>query len=229
MKRSCRRVEKHWRSTQSQYSGEVIDYGNVTTSDQDLEQTESMLFAVKQQRELFENMIAVLLGRTPSEFKLEPTPLFACPPLIPEGVPASALVRRPDLAEQQRQMESVHALLGVAYANYLPTLDLDAGLGTVSPLSKFFFKGLSFFWSIGANLTEMLFDGMARYYKVQLTWAQFKESVARYRQSVLNAFQEVENSLSNLHWLQRQMESIGRAVDASKIDRQIFSDQYALG
>jgi len=213
----------------SRYEGKLADYGQVAFSDQELDQTESLYSEVKQQRAVFENMIAVLLGSTPSEFHLNPMPLIELPPQIPEGVPASALARRPDIAEQQLLMQSIHALLGVAYAEYFPALDLEGGLGVISPLSQYFFKGLSFFWSIGANLTELIFDGMARYYKVQLTWSQFRESVARYRQTVLNAFQEVENSLSNLQWLQKRMDSISHAVESAKINQKISNDQYTYG
>jgi multidrug efflux system outer membrane protein len=211
------------------FEGELDNYTGVSLSDQDLKRVEARYFEVKQRREVFVNMVAVLLGKNPSEFAMEERPLSALPPSIPQSVPSAVLFRRPDLAEQQRRLESVHALLGVAYADYLPSVSVQGALGWNSPLSRFFFKSLSHFWMIGTNITELIFDGLAREYKVKLTWAQFGESVALYRQSVLNAFQEVENALSNLQWIGKEMQSIGQAVEESKINANIAADRYSYG
>jgi len=213
----------------SQYKGQLIDFSWVAKAEAELNRTESMYGEIQQKRAVFVNMVAVLMGEEPSQFKLEPSPLTAPPPKIPEGVPAAILTRRPDLAEKQRLLESIHALLGVSYANYFPTLDVNGGIGSVAPLSRYFLKGLSFFWGIGSNLTEVLFDGLARYYKLQLNWAQFNESVAQYRQGILKACEEVENALSNLQWLEKRMDFIGRAIDASKKDENIASARYQFG
>jgi len=211
------------------YRGLLIDYSQAAQAEADLNRTEAMYGEMKQKRAVFENMVAVLLGETPSGFKLEPAPLIAAPPQIPEGVPADILGRRPDLAEMQRLLSAVHAYLGVSYANYFPTLDLEGTLGSVAPLSKYFLKGLSWFWGIGANLTEVLFDGLARYYKLQLNWAEFNEAVAKYRQGILNACQEVENALSNLDWLGKRREFVAHAVEASKTDWKIAANRFQYG
>lgn len=213
----------------SRYEGELINMSEVAFSDQELNITEAQYYEKKQRRALFENMIAVLLGKTPSDFSLAPMPFAEAPPKIPDGVPSEILSRRPDLAEQERNMESIHALLGVVYAEYFPSINATAGLGWVAPLSRYFLKGLSRFWEVGTSLTEIVFDAGARRNKVKLTWAQYRESVARYRQSVLSAFQEVEDSLSNLQWNDRQMQSIATAVKASKVDAKISSDRYKFG
>jgi len=102
-------------------------------------------------------------------------------------------------------------------------------LGWVAPLAKYFLKGLSRFWAVGANFSEIIFDAGARKYKVKLTWAQIRESVAQYQQTVLKAFQEVEDSLSSLQWNERRMDRIEAAIKASKIDTQLSSDQYNFG
>jgi len=90
-------------------------------------------------------MIAVLMEKNPSAFVLPSMRFNTPPPSIPNRVPDAVLARRPDVAEQQRKMESIHALLGVAYAEYFPKIDLNAGVGWMSPLTKYFLKGLSRF------------------------------------------------------------------------------------
>lgn len=214
---------------QSRYSGELINFSDVTLSDQDLNNIESLYFEVRQKRNLFENVIAVLLGVTPSEFTIEHMPITDMPPVIPAGMPSEALLRRPDIAERERTMEAFHATLGVAYAAYFPEVDVVAGLGLISPLAKYFLHGLSRWWMIGTNITEVVFDAQARHYNVEFTWAQYRESVASYRQAVLNAFQDVENALSNLEWIGKQMESIDNSVRASMEDYEISSDRYTYG
>jgi len=214
---------------QSRFQGQVINYTDVTLSQQNVNNIESEYFDAKKKRAVFENMIAVLLGASPSEFTLTPMPITAIPPEIPAGTPSAILLRRPDIAQQEKAMASIHAKLGIAYASYFPSVDLVGSLGYLSPLSKDFFKWISRYWLIAANITEVIFDGKARYYNVQLTWAQFRESVANYRQAALNAFQEVEDSLSNLQWISKQMESIGAAVQAARTDYNLSRARYEHG
>ena len=211
----------------SRYKAKLINYNEVTESQIDLATVESEYYDARRNRALFENQIAVLIGISPSEFKLESMPLIDLPPVIPAGMPSKLLLRRPDLAEQERVMASLHAQINVAYASYFPSLDIKAG---IQLFSKDFLKSPNVgSWLFGANLTESIFDANARHHNVNLTWAQFKEALNDYQQKVLNAFQEVEDVLSNLEWITKQIEAAEGSMNASKIAYNISWDRYKYG
>jgi multidrug efflux system outer membrane protein len=215
----------------SRFQGEVINYTDVAAARQALDAFEAQYDAAKMLRTLYENQIAVLIGSIPSEFTLEKNslPIQAQPPRVPAGLPSEMLLRRPDLAQQERMMASYHALIGVAYASYFPALFLTADFGFRSPDWSHFLKESSKFWRIGADVSQFIFDAGKRKYQVELSWAEFRESADIYRQKVLIAFQEVEDSLSNLEWIAKGMESLKDAIAAAKTNYTIAADRYQLG
>ena len=216
---------------QSRYEGRIINYTEVASAEQDLDFAESQLFAAWQLRNVLENQLAVLLGTSASEFSFahHPLSLSAQPPLVPAGLPTQMLLRRPDLAEQERIMASLHAKIGVAYASYFPSLFLTGSLGFRSPDWDQFLTGKSKYWRTEADIFQFIFDAGARHYNVKYTWAQFRESLEIYRQKVLTAFQEVEDALSNLEWIVKGMGSLQDAVFAAKSNATIASDRYQFG
>ena len=211
---------------QSRYDTHLINYTDVAASQTDYSTVESEYYDALRKRALFENQIAVLIGASPSEFKLEPMPLRALPPQIPVDLPAKVLLRRPDLAEQERKMAALHAEINVAYASYFPSIDLT---GVFDILSNNFIKTVKNNWLIGSNLVEILFDGGGRSANVKLFTARFNEAAASYQEKVLGAFQEVEDSLASLDWIAREMESIDDAVHATQIAYKIALDRYHYG
>ena len=211
---------------QSRYDTQLINYTDVTTYQKDYSTVESEYYDALRKRALFENQIAVLIGTSPSEFKLDPMPLKTLPPLIPADLPAKVLLRRPDLAEQERKMAAIHAEINVAYASYFPSIDLT---GVLDILSHNFIKTVKNNWLIGSNLIEVLFDAGGRSSNVELFTAKFNEAVASYREKILCAFQEVEDSLASLDWITHEMKSIDTASNATQIAYKIALDRYQFG
>ncbi|MGB7978187.1 MAG: efflux transporter outer membrane subunit [Chlamydiales bacterium] len=211
---------------QSRYETQLIDYTDVTTYQTDYSTVEAEYYDALRTRVLFENQIAVLIGTSPSEFKLDPMPLRTLPPQIPVDLPAKVLLRRPDVAEQERKMAALHAEINVAYASYFPSIDLT---GVLDILSNDFIKTVKNNWLIGGNLIEILFDAGERRSNVELFTAKFNEAVASYREKILAAFQEVEDSLASLDWIAHEMESIDTAIDATQISHKIALDRYKFG
>lgn len=211
---------------QSRYDIQLINYSDVAIYQADYSTVESEYYDALKKRALFENQIAVLIGISPSEFKLDSMPLKKIPPQIPATVPAEVLLRRPDLAEQERMMAAIHAEINVAYASYFPSVDLT---GALAFLSYDFVKTLKNTWSIGSNLVQILFDAGGRSSNVKMVTARFNEALATYQEKILSAFQEVEDSLSSLDWIEKEMESTENAIDATKIVYQIALDQYEFG
>ncbi|MDE3045536.1 MAG: efflux transporter outer membrane subunit [Verrucomicrobiota bacterium] len=211
---------------QSRYDTHLINYTEVSTMQSDYSTVESQYYDALRKRALFENQIAVLVGESASEFKLDPMPTRTLPPVIPAGVPASVLLRRPDLREQERIMASMHAEINVAYASFFPSVDVSGGINF---LSNDFMHTLKDKWFIGSNLVEILFDAGGRSANVEMKKAAFKEALSTYQQKVLTAVQEVEDSLSSLDWVDHEMRAIERAVEAMQITTQIALDRYKFG
>ena len=138
-----------------------------------------------------------------------PAPLASAVPVVPPGLPSALLERRPDIAAAERQMQQENALIGVQIAAYYPDISLSALGGFAgSPLSQLF-NVANRVWSLGASASETLFYGGARPAAVAAARATYDQSVANYRQTVLTAFQQVEDALSNLRILEQQAAARG--------------------
>ncbi len=164
-------------------------------------------------RAIAEHAIATLLGKPASSLSLPHRALTASPPAIPVAVPSELLQRRPDIAAAERTLAQANALIGVAEAAYYPSLTLSAGGALVlSALTS----APVFFWSLGASATETVFEGGLRRATVAQYEALYRADVAAYRQTVLTAFQQVEDQLSTLRILSRQITEQESAVEASR-------------
>ncbi len=210
----------------SRYETQLINFSNVAQSSSDYSMIESLYFDCFRKRSLFENQIAVLIGVSPSEFKLASTPLTLNPPMIPVDLPANVLLRRPDLAEQERMMASLHAEINVAYASFFPSADI---VGGINFLSNNFIQTLKNQWFIGGNLLEVLIDAGERSANIDLKTAVYKEALFTYQQKVLGAFQEVEDSISSIKWVMNELTSVDRAISAKEIAYKIAMDRYQYG
>ncbi len=211
---------------ESRFETQLADYRPVSEYQIEYSDVEALYFETLKKRALFENQISVLVGASPSEFRIRPNPLKELPPEIPAGIPAGVLLRRPDLAEQERRMAAAHAEINVAYASYFPVINLT---GVLNFLSNNFIKTLKNEWLIGSNVVEVLFDGWARGAQVDRMKEKFEEAFMVYRGKVLGAFQEVEDSLVSLHWVASEMKSIGIAVEAAKKDHRMERDRFDVG
>jgi NodT family efflux transporter outer membrane factor (OMF) lipoprotein len=184
-------------------------------------------------RTQLEHAIATLIGVPASSFSLPKRGLLATPPPIPASTPSQLLERRPDIAAAERGMARANAAIGFAYAAYYPTLEITANAGFASSLLSTLLSWPARFWSVGATLSETVFDGGLRDAQVRSSIAQYNATVANYRQTVLTAFQQVEDGLSGTQILAREVaeqrhavELAQRALDLSKVRAVIGVDTY---
>jgi NodT family efflux transporter outer membrane factor (OMF) lipoprotein len=180
-------------------------------------------------RAQYEHAIALLVGQPASTFSIPPEPLKASPPSIPIGVPSQLLERRPDVAASERLMAQANAQIGIAKAAYFPTLTLSAAGGFESSSVSDWLTWPSRFWSVGPTLAETLFDAGLRRATVQQFQAAYDQTVATYRQTVLTAFQQVEDNLAAIRILAIQLQQQDDAVASSQRYLNIATDRYKLG
>ena len=180
-------------------------------------------------RAQYEHAIAVLTGHPPSDLSLPPAPLTSLIPAVPVTVPSLLLQRRPDIAEAERTMEQEDALIGVAVAAFYPTISLTAAASYAgNPLGSLI-QVANRSWSLAASAVETLFDGGERSAAVRAARASFDESVASYRQTVLSAFQGVEDELAALRILEQQARAQQQAVDLANQSVAVALNEYKAG
>ncbi len=193
-------------------------------SDEEVAQAQTQLdTATAQQTDLgvsratYEHAIAVLIGRSPSAFELGVAPFRPTPPDVPVAVPSAILERRPDIAAAERRVAAANAGIGIARAAYYPNLTLSASGGFQTSTFTQWFNWPSRFWSVGPTLSQTLFDGGARRAATEQAEATYDAAVASYRGTVLSAFQGVEDQLSTLTILSKEVAQEQTAVrDASR-------------
>ena len=180
-------------------------------------------------RAQFEHAIATLIGKPASDFSLPVKPLDHAPPAIPIGVPSQLLERRPDIAASERGMAAANAQIGVAVAAYYPNLTLSASGGFESSSLTNLFSYSSRFWSVGPSLSETIFDAGLRRATVLQFEATYNANVAGYRQTVLTAFQQVEDFLAAVRILSQQIELQQEAVKSAERFLELANARYYTG
>jgi multidrug efflux system outer membrane protein len=194
-----------------------------------LDSTATQLQLVLQQRAQYEHAIAVLLGKSASAFSLGEAPFNAVPPAIPTGVPSEILERRPDVATSERQMAFENAQVGLAMAAFYPHITLAGSGGYESRDIATLVNAPSALWSVGGDLLQPIFNGGRNRANLASSRAAYDESVANYRESVLVAFQQVEDGLSGLALLNQAAKTQQAAVAASRRALDIANDRYVGG
>lgn len=195
----------------------------------DLENTRIQYQDVIQQRKEAEHALAILLGKPPAAFSLKSAELPRRIPVIPAGVPSSVLERRPDISAAQYKLAAENARIGTVRAAFFPSLSLTGSGGVESNVLSNLFLWSSRTWAIGPLLTLPVFSGGADFYALDRQKAVYEEAVATYRQSVLEAFRDVENSLSRLRTLSRQASSQAVAEKAAKRASELAAMRYENG
>ncbi len=180
-------------------------------------------------RAQYEHAIAMLIGKPAAQFSLPQLPLNAVPPSVPIGVPSKLLERRPDIAAAERSMEQANALIGVAVAAFYPNLTLSGAYGFQNTSITNWFTYPSHYWSVGPQLAETIFEGGLRRATVIQYQAQYEQNVANYRQTVLTAFQQVEDNLAALRILSEEVQQQTGAVNFAQRDLALAIDRYKLG
>jgi len=194
-----------------------------------LDSTATQLQLVLQQRAQYEHAIAALTGKSASAFSLADAPLNNAPPAIPTGVPSEILQRRPDVAASERQMAYENAQVGLAMAAFYPHITLSGGGGWQSRDIASLITAPSAMWSLGGDLLQPIFDGGRNRANLALSRAAYDESVANYREGVLEAFQQVEDGLSGLALLNQAAKTQKAAVADSRRALDIANDRYVGG
>jgi NodT family efflux transporter outer membrane factor (OMF) lipoprotein len=213
----------------NQHNAGTVSSADVVTARAQLEGARAQLVGVGVQRALFEHAIAVLTGHPPAELTIPPLVLTSNVPVMPPGLPATLLQRRPDIAAAERQMQQENALIGVQIAAFYPDISLSTlGAFIGSPLSQLFTVA-NRTWSLGAAATETLFEGGARSAAVAAARATYDQSVATYRQTVLAALQQVEDELASLRILEQQEHAELVAVAAAQQAVTVTFNQYRAG
>ncbi len=215
--------------TQNQYDAGTASRGDVLTADTQLKTAEAQLVGVGVQRAQYEHAIAVLTGHLPAALAIAPAPLAASVPVVPPGVASTLLERRPDIAAAERGMAAANAQIGVAVAAYYPDITLSSALGFVgAPLSQLFTVA-NRVWSLGAAASAPLFEGGLRLATVAAAQAGYDQAVATYRQTVLTAFQQVEDNLAALRILEQQAVAEDAAVTAAQRATDVTLNEYRAG
>lgn len=202
---------------------------SVAQAETQLETTEAQDTNVGILRSQYEHAIAMLVGQPASTFSIPFKALDTAPPPVPFGLPSELLERRPDIAASERLVAQANAQIGIAQAAYFPTLTLSASGGLESSSAATWLTWPSRFWSVGPSLAETIFDAGLRKATVEQYRATYDETVANYRQTVLAAFQQVEDNLSSLRVLSREIEQQDVAIKSSQRYLTIATDRYRLG
>jgi NodT family efflux transporter outer membrane factor (OMF) lipoprotein len=180
-------------------------------------------------RAQYEHAIAMLLGKTATDFSMPVLPLTAVPPAIPTGTPSQLLERRPDIAAAERTMAEANATIGIGYAAYYPTVTLSASGGFASSAISKLFNASSREWSFGGSVSETLFDAGLRRATIEQYIATYNADVANYRQTVLTAFQQVEDDLAATRLLWTEIRQQEAAVKAAHNAYDLEKGRYETG
>ena len=194
-----------------------------------LQQAESASTNLGIARAQFEHAIAVLVGTSASGFSMPYKPLSTAPPAIPVGIPSQLLERRPDIAASERNMASANAQIGIATAAYYPNLTLSAQGGFESSALQNLMTWPSRFWSVGPSVSETIFDAGLRRATVNQFVAVYNADVAGYRQTVLTAFQQVEDSMAAVRILSKQIQQQEQAVQSAQQFLALSQARYETG
>src|ERR1700722_4458572 len=226
---TVQQYEEYLALTKARFAGGVATDSDVALAQTQLDQTRAQAIDVGVARAQFEHAIAMLTGVPASSFSLPPAPLDLALPQVPVGVPSQLLERRPDVAAAERRANAANAQIGVAIAAYYPTINIGGAGGFESKNASTLIQGPSSFWSLGGSAVELLFDAGRRHALTEEARAGYEVNVANYRQTVLQAFQEVEDNLSGLRILNSESGPQQRAVDSAQRSLLISTTRYKGG
>jgi NodT family efflux transporter outer membrane factor (OMF) lipoprotein len=214
---------------QASYDAGIDDQISVVEAQTTLASAQSEAINIGIARAQYEHAMATLIGKPASTFSIPVQPRTSAPPAIPVGLPSQLLERRPDIAAAERNMAAANAQIGVAYAAFYPSLTLTASGGVESSAIKNLLEWPSRFWSVGPSLSETVYDGGLRRATVNQYIATYNANVAAYRQAVLTAFEQVENSLAAVRILSQQIRRQQEAVDSAQTFLRLESGRYEIG
>ncbi|WP_068469456.1 efflux transporter outer membrane subunit [Candidatus Protochlamydia phocaeensis] len=213
----------------ARFKAGLIVYLDVSRAEVELARAESDSIDIRRQRGLEENMIASLVGVPAPVFSLDFNPLYTPPPLIPAGLPSDLLIRRPDIARAERNLAAAYADIAVAYTNFFPSINLTAAIGLESPFAHSLFSWKARFWEVGLNIMQTVFDAGRNEANLIYYKAKFRELLANYQEVVLTAFQDVEDSLTDIRERAFQSQALTVAVRAARETLNLSELRYNQG
>lgn len=221
--------ERALKIAQNRYDAGIVARTDVFQAESQLASTRSELEGLRRDRRTYENAIAMLVGEPASSFTLAAGPWSSYVPQVPVGVPSEILQRRPDIASAERAVAAANATIGVEKSAFFPTISLSADGGTQGSTLGELFTSASSLWSLGVSLAQTIFDAGARSARVNQAKAAYDVAVAAYRQTTLEAFQDVEDQLTAAQILARQESLLRTASTAADRSEAAMLNQYKEG
>jgi len=215
--------------TLNRYNVGVAGKAEVVQAETQLKSTQAERVGLGVQRAQLEHAIAVLLGEAPATLSIPPAVMLATLPQIPAGLPSELLERRPDIAAAERNVAAANARIGVAQSAFYPAVTLSANAGIRSTTFPELLRAPSLFWALGTAASQILFDAGARQASVDQARAAHEAEVARYRQTVLNGFQDVEDNLAALRVLEEEAKLQDAAVATARQSATLTENRYKAG
>jgi len=215
--------------TMNRYNAGIAPRTDVLQAQTTLANARADLATLTAQRAQLEHAIAVLVGQPPAEFSLAPATWSMTVPAVPLGVPSELLQRRPDIASSERAVAQANAQIGIQRSAYFPSLTLSASAGSSASRVADLFGASTNLWSLGLSVAQTIFDAGATRARVEQAEAGRDAAVAKYRQTVLAAFQAVEDQLSAAHSLAEQAELRRAASEAADLTEQQLLNRYTAG
>jgi multidrug efflux system outer membrane protein len=215
--------------TRKQYEVGLVNETNALQAEIQLEATYAQASDLRRQRADLEHAIAILLGKAPVEFTLEAHPRNTPPPVLPAGLPADLLSRRPDIAAAEQNLVAACAEIGVAQADFLPSIKLMGSAGVQSAKLEDLLDWRSKNWSFGPSISLPIFQGGKLKANLQKAQARYEELLAVYHNSILNAFKDVEDSLNDIHGRSEEAEAREKAVASAREYLRLVQIQYDTG
>lgn len=215
--------------TQNRYTAGISAKTDLLQAQTQLANAQAEALGLTQQRAQLEHAVAVLVGQAPADFTLPAQPWVATIPTVPVGVPSTLLQRRPDIAAAERRMAAANEQIGIAQAAFYPSLNLSASYGLGTSRVADLFSASSSAWSLGVSAAQALFNAGATQARVDGARAAQEAAVARYRQTVLGAFQSVEDQLAAIRVLaQQQVLRQQASAAADQVEAQVLN-RYNAG
>ncbi len=229
LQQTAQSYQEYLSLTRVRYAGGVASDSDVALAETQLYTTQAQLTDVQVQRSQLEHAIAILIGKPPADLSIGQSPIQSAPPPIPVGLPSDLLERRPDIADAERQAAAANQQIGIAKAAFYPALTFAASAGVQSTSFINWITWPSRFWTIGPQLAQILFDAGKRTAQVEQAQAGYDVTAAAYRQTVLTAFQQVEDNLAALRVLANEAAVLAQAVKSAQRSVTVSAAQYKAG
>jgi NodT family efflux transporter outer membrane factor (OMF) lipoprotein len=229
LQRTVASYSEYLELTRNRFAGGVASDLDVAQAESQLDGTQSSLIELGVQRAELEHAIAILTGQPPADLNIQVAMLSGPPPEFPIQIPSDLLERRPDIAASERQVANANEQIGIAMSAFYPLLTISGAVGFETLSFTNWFNWSSRIWSVGPQLAETLFDAGRRHAVVAEEQAAYDATVANYRQTVLVAFQQVEDNLATLRILEQEAAKVQDTIQAADRALTVSTAQYKAG